>query len=50
VFMAERHGIRQFLWCQHPSDEWRRREVPEVEVANEVARRRGAARHEEVSA
>lgn len=50
VFMAEYHGIRQFFWCQHQSDKWRRREDPEVEVANEVARRRGATRHEEVSA
>jgi hypothetical protein len=41
VTMAERHGIRRFLWVQHPSDEWRRRLDPEKEIEFEVSRRRG---------
>ena len=50
VSLAERHGVRQFFWCQHPTSEWRRREDPDAEVANEVSRRRGAGRREEVNA
>jgi hypothetical protein len=49
VSMAERHGIRPFLWCSHPSGVWRRREAPDTEVANEITRRRGAGRSEGVN-
>jgi hypothetical protein len=44
--MSEAHGLRQFFWIQHPSETWRRREAPEVEIKNEVARR-GANRRQE---
>jgi hypothetical protein len=50
VSLAERHTVRQFFWCQHPTSEWRRREDPDTEVVKEIARRRGAGRREEVSA
>ncbi len=43
VSLAEEHGLRKFFWVQHAAKEWRRRETQEVEIANEVARRRGAA-------
>lgn len=41
VELAERHGIHKFLWVQHPTETWRKREDPKVEVINEIARRRG---------
>lgn len=43
VALAEQHGLRKFFWVQHPAANWRRREAQEIEIANEVARRRGAA-------
>jgi hypothetical protein len=41
--LAEGHGVEKFFWCQYPSDTWRRREAPEIEIANEIARRRGSS-------
>ena len=35
VELAERHGLRRFLWCSHPNGIWRRRKMSQQEIADE---------------
>ena len=39
VELAERHGLRRFLWVQDLSGVWRRRKALKEEIASEIARR-----------
>ena len=42
VEMAERHGLRRFLWCQQSDGMWRRRKELREEVSREITWRQGS--------